>query len=40
VWSTDRLGKIVLHVANAMAELDDAGVALISEQQGIRNAVV
>jgi DNA invertase Pin-like site-specific DNA recombinase len=31
----DRLGRSVLHVAQAMAELDAAGVALISEQQGI-----
>jgi DNA invertase Pin-like site-specific DNA recombinase len=35
VWSMDRLGRSVLHVAQAMAELDAAGVALISEQQGI-----
>src|SRR5665213_34417 len=35
VWSMDRLGRSVLHVALAMAELDAAGVALISEQQGI-----
>jgi DNA invertase Pin-like site-specific DNA recombinase len=35
VWSIDRLGRSVLHVAQAMAELDTAGVALISEQQGI-----
>jgi DNA invertase Pin-like site-specific DNA recombinase len=35
VWSIDRLGRSVLHVAQAMAELDAAGVALISEQQGI-----
>jgi len=35
VWSIDRLGRSVLHVALAMAELDAAGVALISEQQGI-----
>jgi DNA invertase Pin-like site-specific DNA recombinase len=31
----DRLGRSVLHVAQAMAELDAAGVALISEQQGV-----
>lgn len=35
VWSIDRLGRSVLHVAQAMAELDAAGVALSSEQQGI-----
>lgn len=35
VWSIDRLGRSVLHVSQAMAELDAAGVALISEQQGI-----
>jgi DNA invertase Pin-like site-specific DNA recombinase len=35
VWSIDRLGRSVLHVAQAMAELDAAGVALVSEQQGI-----
>jgi DNA invertase Pin-like site-specific DNA recombinase len=34
-WSIDRLGRSVLHVANALAELDAAGVALYSEQQGI-----
>ena len=35
VWSMYRLGRSVLHVAQATAELDAAGVALISEQQGI-----
>jgi DNA invertase Pin-like site-specific DNA recombinase len=35
IWSMDRLGRSVLHVAQAMAELDAAGVALISEQQGV-----
>ena len=35
VWSMDPLGRWVLHVAQATAELDAAGVALISEQQGI-----
>jgi DNA invertase Pin-like site-specific DNA recombinase len=35
VWSIDRLGRSVLHVANALAELDAAGVALYSDQQGI-----
>ena len=34
-WSIDRLGRSVLHVANAMAELDAAGVALYSDQQAI-----
>jgi DNA invertase Pin-like site-specific DNA recombinase len=28
VWSIDRLGRSVLHPANALAELDAAGVAL------------
>jgi DNA invertase Pin-like site-specific DNA recombinase len=35
VWSIDRLGRSVLHVANALAELDTAGVSLYSDQQGI-----
>jgi DNA invertase Pin-like site-specific DNA recombinase len=35
VWSIDRLGRSVQHVANAMAELDAAGVALYSNQQAI-----
>ena len=35
IWSMDRLGRSVLHVAQAMAEMEAAGVALISEQQGI-----
>jgi DNA invertase Pin-like site-specific DNA recombinase len=35
VWSIDRLGRSVLHVASAMAELDAAGVALYSDQQAI-----
>lgn len=35
VWSIDRLGRSVLHVANAIAELDAAGVALYSDQQAI-----
>ena len=35
VWSIDRLGCSVLHVANALAELDAAGVALYSDQQVI-----
>ena len=34
VWSIDRLGRSVLHVANA-AELDAAGVRLYCDQQGI-----
>src|ERR1700733_306853 len=33
--SIDRLGRSVLHVASAMAELDAAGVALYSDQQAI-----
>ena len=35
VWSIDRLGRSVLHVANALAELDTAGVAPYSDQQAI-----
>ncbi|WP_237213000.1 recombinase family protein [Falsiroseomonas oryziterrae] len=35
VWSMDRLGRSVLHVALATAELDAAGVALVSLQQGV-----
>jgi DNA invertase Pin-like site-specific DNA recombinase len=35
VWSIDRLGRSVLHVANAMAEMDAAGVSLYSDQQAI-----
>jgi DNA invertase Pin-like site-specific DNA recombinase len=35
VWSIDRLGRSVLHVANALAELGAAGVALYSDQQAI-----
>jgi DNA invertase Pin-like site-specific DNA recombinase len=35
VWSIDRLGRSVLHVANALAELDAASVSLYSDQQGI-----
>lgn len=35
IWSIDRLGRSVLHVATAMAELDGAGVALYSDQQAI-----
>jgi hypothetical protein len=33
VWSIDGLGRRVLHVANALAELDASGVALYSDQQ-------
>src|SRR5215475_11967694 len=35
VWSIDRLGRSVLHVANALAELDAVGIRLYSDQQGI-----
>ena len=35
VWSIDRLGRSVLHVASAMAEMDAAGVSLYSDQQAI-----
>jgi DNA invertase Pin-like site-specific DNA recombinase len=34
-WSIDGLGRSVLHVANALAELDAAGVRLYCDQQGI-----
>src|ERR1700693_546166 len=36
VWSIDRLGRSVLHVANALAELDAAGIRLYCDQQGTR----
>jgi DNA invertase Pin-like site-specific DNA recombinase len=35
VWSIDRLGRSVLNVCTALAELDAAGVALYSDQQGL-----
>jgi DNA invertase Pin-like site-specific DNA recombinase len=35
VWSMDRLGRSVLHVANAMAELDAAGVALYTDKESV-----
>src|SRR6478736_47798 len=35
VWSIDRLGRSVLHVANALAKLDAAGIRLYCDQQGI-----
>jgi DNA invertase Pin-like site-specific DNA recombinase len=35
IWSIDRLGRSVLHVSTAMAEMDVAGVALYSDQQAI-----
>ncbi len=35
VWSIDRLGRSVLHVANALAELDATGIRLYCDQQGI-----
>jgi DNA invertase Pin-like site-specific DNA recombinase len=35
VWSIDRLGRSVLHVANALAELDAAGIRMYCDQQGI-----
>lgn len=37
VWSIDRLGRFVLHVANALVELDAAGVTLYSDQQAINS---
>src|ERR1700675_4942264 len=35
VWSIDRLGRSVLHGANALVELDAAGIRLYCDQQGI-----
>jgi DNA invertase Pin-like site-specific DNA recombinase len=35
VWSIDRLGRSVLHVANALAELDAAGIRLYCDREGI-----
>jgi DNA invertase Pin-like site-specific DNA recombinase len=35
VWSIDRLGRSVLHVASALAELDAAGVRLYCDREGI-----
>jgi DNA invertase Pin-like site-specific DNA recombinase len=35
VWSIDRLGRSVLHVADALAELDVSGIRLYCDQQGI-----
>jgi DNA invertase Pin-like site-specific DNA recombinase len=35
VWSIDRLGRSVLHVANALAELDTTGVRLYCDREGI-----
>jgi DNA invertase Pin-like site-specific DNA recombinase len=35
VWSIDRLGRSVLHVANALSEFDGAGIRLYCDQQGI-----
>jgi DNA invertase Pin-like site-specific DNA recombinase len=35
VWSIDRLGRSVLHVANALAELDAAGIRLYFDREGI-----
>jgi DNA invertase Pin-like site-specific DNA recombinase len=35
VSSIDRLGRSVLHVANALTELDAAGIRLYCDQQGI-----
>ena len=40
VWSIDRLGRSVLNVSTALAELDAAGVALYSDQQGIDSTSV
>ena len=37
IWSIDRLGRSVLHVANALAEVDAAGIRLYSDQQGIKS---
>ena len=38
VWSIDRLGRSVLHGANALAELDAAGIRLYCEQQGTNSS--
>lgn len=38
VRSIDRLGRSVLHVANALAELDAAGIRLYCDQQGINSS--
>jgi DNA invertase Pin-like site-specific DNA recombinase len=35
VWSIDRFGRSVLHVANALAELDAAGIRLYCDREGI-----
>jgi DNA invertase Pin-like site-specific DNA recombinase len=35
VWSIDRLGRSVLHVANALAEVDAAGIRLYCDREGI-----
>ena len=35
VWSIDRLGRSVLHVANALAEFDGAGIRLYCDREGI-----
>src|SRR6476620_6435148 len=35
VWSIDRLGRSVLHVANALAELDAAGIRLYCDREAI-----
>jgi DNA invertase Pin-like site-specific DNA recombinase len=35
VWSIDRLGRSVLHVANALAELDAAGIRLYCDREVI-----
>ena len=34
-WSIDRLGRSVLHVANALAEFDAAGIRLYCDRAGI-----
>jgi DNA invertase Pin-like site-specific DNA recombinase len=34
-WSIDRLGRSVLHVANALAELHAAGIRLYCDREGI-----
>jgi DNA invertase Pin-like site-specific DNA recombinase len=35
VWSIDRLGRSVLHVANALAEFDGAAIRLYCDREGI-----
>ena len=38
VWSIDRLGRSGLHVSNALAELDAAGIRLYCDREGIASS--